>query len=71
MLGSWRRVLSSGRADQRERSPPRTPRKSERIRAKDVYVSEKYFDLKLEQIDSDEGHLLVSKFSFSASHPKN
>ena len=25
----------------------------------------------LEQIDSDEGHLLVSKFSFSASLPKN
>jgi Protein of unknown function (DUF2846) len=40
------------------------------FRAKDVYVSEKYFDLKLEQIDSDEGNLLVSKFSFSASHPK-
>jgi Protein of unknown function (DUF2846) len=40
------------------------------FRAKDIYVSDKYFDLKLKQVDSDEGQLLVSKFSFSSSHPK-
>lgn len=40
------------------------------FRAKDLYVSDKYFDLKLEQMDSDGGQLLVNKFSFSSSHPK-
>jgi hypothetical protein len=34
------------------------------FRAKDVYVSEKYFEMKLRPVDSDEGQLLVSRFSF-------
>ena len=40
------------------------------FRAKDIYVSDKYFDLKLKQVDSDEGQLLVGRFAFSSSHPK-
>jgi hypothetical protein len=40
------------------------------FRAKDIYVSDKYFDLKLKQVDSDEGQPLVGRFAFSSSHPK-
>ena len=40
------------------------------FRAKDIYLSDEYFDLKLEQVDSDEGQLLVGRFAFSSSHAK-